>query len=134
MGNNEADNDWIKLNGCGRITYWRFPETIRCPARVCKISFESISECRKHYQKVHADHMILCPICDKPIDVKVISNIIKHHQRVHAGMKVPYQFMVQSTDEKVYDNKHFLPHLYKLAYLKFLCSHLGGRNESVARK
>lgn len=102
MTEDEKDNDWVKLNGCGIVTYWRFPQTLRCPARMCSLSFQSRSDCKNHYQEVHAPHMILCPqaMCNKPLDAKAARYFRKHYQKVHAGVKVPYELPI-STNKKV---------------------------------
>lgn len=93
----DDDNGWITLKGCGRNTYWRFPQTNVCPSRVCLLQFSSSSECKNHYKESHAPHMILCPSCDRPIDVKLNRNFLKHHRIMHPGVKMPYEFMIEST-------------------------------------
>lgn len=58
--NNESKEndhpDSIKLSGCGRITYWRFPTTLTgCPILRCRDKkFKSRSDAINHYREQHA--------------------------------------------------------------------------------
>lgn len=89
----EEDNGWMTLKGCGHITYWRFPSTTQCPAQRCSSTFRTRFECKNHYKVTHAQHSILCPTCNKPINVLKPKNFLRHHQLKHAGVKMPYAFM-----------------------------------------
>lgn len=94
-------NDLITLNGCGYITQWPFPPNIKqCPNHLCKEVFECRSTAILHYQEQHANHSILCNICNKPVLLAVENttgrankfNFINHYKRVHPNMKIPYDF------------------------------------------
>ncbi|XP_055296597.1 zinc finger protein 271-like [Sitodiplosis mosellana] len=99
---NEDSNvdDLITLNGCGHITQWQFPRNQKhCPSHTCCEVFKSRSAAISHYQEKHADHSILCSICNKPIALSVTNgryhsrhNILNHYERMHPNTKVPYDF------------------------------------------
>lgn len=91
--------DLITLTGCGYITQWRFPQNQQqCPNNLCRADFESRSEAIVHYQERHADHMILCDICNKPIALGIKAgiqspvNFTNHYKRMHPNTEISYDF------------------------------------------
>lgn len=99
----DEENEWITLKGCHIETKWRFPQTARCPSRLCLIQFLSRSDCYRHYQKVHAPGSILCPICDKPIKTDCAAGYLIHHRRLHGETKIPYDFVINRPTKTVWN-------------------------------
>lgn len=93
----DDDNDWITLNGCSHVTYWRFPQTTSCPSVRCSLTFPNRKMAKRHYIEVHAKYMILCPNCNKPINAKMSLNFLKHHREMHPNVAMPYEFMIKRT-------------------------------------
>lgn len=114
----ESDGEWekndlITLNGCKKITYWRFPQNITyCPVRFCKLMFGIRSDAIFHYRKKHADHSILCQICYKPIIAQRPCDFVRHYRRMHPGMEVPFG-LVDQTESTVciQDKLNYLFHV-----------------------
>lgn len=107
-------NDLITLKGCSQITHWRFPQNITyCPVPLCKLMFGIRSDAIFHYRKKHADHAILCQICEKPIATKSPCNFVRHYRRVHPGMQVPFGFgdQIEST-VCIQEKLNYLFHVY----------------------
>lgn len=84
----------ITLSGCGRTTYWRFPQhTNICPVQRCWIKFSVRSDAIDHYKKKHARHAILCPLCVRPISAPGLKYFKNHYKSVHeTEKKLPYGF------------------------------------------
>lgn len=89
QGQNE--DDLITLHSCGITTQWKFPKNIKiCPVITCRKNFDSRSNAIAHYKRTHANHSILCSICDKPLYSKSISDFIRHHKNIHPDVEIPY--------------------------------------------
>lgn len=90
---NDEIDDLIILNGCGYLTQWRFPTNQnQCPMHLCKEVFKSRSAAISHYREQHANHAVLCDVCNKPIAIgRNLSNIINHYKRMHPNAKYPYE-------------------------------------------
>lgn len=104
----DEEDDLIILNGCGRITQWRFPPSLKhCPVHRCGVEFGVRSDAIRHYRKRHAKRAILCPICDKPISCSNRSSrsFKRHYKGVHPNEKLPYDFSATTmTGSKVGKN------------------------------
>lgn len=86
----DAD-ELIELEGCGITSYWRFPQTTRCPSRKCSADFASRLDAYRHFKNVHSQDSLLCPTCDKPIKVKNCTSFVLHHRKSHGAAKMPYK-------------------------------------------
>lgn len=89
-----SNDDWIKLEGGGIVSYWQLPANLkRCPVNVCPKVFENNSAVKEHYRLMHAKYAILCEPCGWPVMVKgKISTFLKHFQKYHPNVKQPYDF------------------------------------------
>lgn len=93
---NEADGV-ITLHGCGRTTYWTFPQKQKqCPVHICREDFGNRSEAIEHYKERHTNFSILCPICSKPIIAQSLIDFAKHYKRIHPNEKLPYNLSLKT--------------------------------------
>lgn len=54
-GDDDSENDKMKLSGCGILTYWSMPANLnRCPVNCCWKVFENNYALRQHYKTEHA--------------------------------------------------------------------------------
>lgn len=80
----------LTLKGCGKTTYWMFPDINCCPVQSCRIQFGVRYDAMIHYKKKHADRAILCPICEKPISALRPYEFIRHYNSMHPNDALPY--------------------------------------------
>lgn len=93
-GDYEEESDWITLNGCGKITRWQFPRNeTRCQEPSCGLDFELHSDVITHFKEQHAEHAILCYICDKAIRAESPVEFETHFDTIHPGVRVPFVFV-----------------------------------------
>lgn len=86
----DDEHDWITLSGCNQISQWKFPpKRTHCPVQKCRAQFETIKQTILHYKTVHAEHGVLCPLCNKPIIAKLTVTYKRHFMSVHPGEKFP---------------------------------------------
>lgn len=87
----QSEDDLITLNGCGRITKWRFSKDLKqCPVSKCNLEFETRQEAIVHYKMTHAKNSIFCALCDKPICTDTTREFLIHYGRMHPNEKVPF--------------------------------------------
>lgn len=95
MPNNQSskdddEHDWITLSGCNQISQWKFPPNkTNCPVQKCRAQFEDRAQTILHYKTVHAEHGVLCPLCNKPIIAKLTVTYKRHFMSLHPGEKFP---------------------------------------------
>lgn len=108
---NNGEQDVIILKGCGVQTKWHFPPNQnRCPVKKCGIAFQNRLLALTHYQDVHADYSILCPICQKPIIAKDKARFRRHYRLVHKTVELPYHIDANkklTQMQQVRDKIHF---------------------------
>lgn len=98
---NEADDDddVIQLNGCGQVTFFRFPQnTTCCPAYNCSVDSGFRSRAIAHYKRMHAKDHIFCTLCQKPVGAKWRHTLLKHYNTIHPNIDLP-EFLKKQEDE-----------------------------------
>lgn len=71
-------------------TQWKFPDTTRCPLRSCKLKLRSRKKAIEHYRKKHADHAVLCELCNVPLMLMLGTHHLNgHFQRKHPEEPLP---------------------------------------------
>ncbi|XP_031628721.1 uncharacterized protein LOC116344364 isoform X2 [Contarinia nasturtii] len=87
------EDDIIPLVARGIETYWSFPKSTGniCPIGVCKLKCASREDAINHFKDQHANHSVLCSICDKPISVRSNADYKLHYQRLHPNKRVPHR-------------------------------------------
>lgn len=87
----------ITLRGCRNIiTHWEFPQNNKkCPVQNCPESFDTRTDCIKHYKRQHSMRAIVCNICDRPISTHKAWDFIRHYKRIHPDEVIPFDFSTQ---------------------------------------
>lgn len=86
--NNEED-DLIQLSGCGQSTFFRFPNTTRCPIYNCPVDSGFRSRAIAHYKRKHAKDSIFCEECKKPVGAKCLNTFHTHYTEYHPNAELP---------------------------------------------
>lgn len=97
----DDEDDVITLNGCGRISHWKFPADLtNCPVFKCNAEFGLRSDAIDHYKKCHAMNAIYCSMCEKPIAAYTLSNLKAHYTRMHPGIDFILNFKDEPSTSK----------------------------------
>lgn len=91
------DDFTVKLEGCGKITFWQFPKTKRCPVFKCRQSFDSRATAMNHYKRKHARHYYCCSICRKPIYALNKKVLLLHYRIKHPKKHTPFSIRKSQT-------------------------------------
>lgn len=69
---------------------WQFADTKRCPVRSCGILFATRAKAIAHYRENHAQHSVLCVICNYPLMLLTAAHHLDgHYRRKHPGVEPP---------------------------------------------
>lgn len=85
-----ANDNLIKLEGCGIVSYWQLPANLnRCPVINCRMVFENGAALKKHYKLHHAMHAVFCEPCGWPVMSKCPQQFQTHFRKYHPNMAKP---------------------------------------------
>lgn len=78
----------------GQRVEWSFPKKFkRCPVKSCSERTSNRAALKAHYKETHAEHAILCEICNIPIAIlnrNNLYNLRQHYSSKHPNVDVPF--------------------------------------------